>query len=384
MTARTDVGTVDELHASAARLVGLDDFGADGADSDNYREALGVLLESYRTEADLTELGSKMNRFFLRGALVARLLAEAAWKQYPQHADVVIEQPIFVTGLPRTGTTALHRLLGADPAHQGLEMWLTEYPQPRPPRDTWAANPVFAQTQARYTQHHQENPDYTGLHFMTADGLEECWQLLRQSLHSVSYETLAHLPSYARWLSEQDWIPSYRRHRRNLALIGLNDAGKRWVLKNPSHLFALGAIMAVYPDALIVQCHRPAETIMASMCSLAEHTTAGYSNTFVGAQIGHDEMETWSRGLHLFNTERTKHDPAQFCDVDYAAFAADPLAAVEAIYHHFGIELTDAAAAAMRADHLASKQGPRAPKHTYSLADYGLTTDAVRERFAGL
>ena len=183
-----------------------------------------VLLDSYRRDAGLTALGSKMNRFFLRGALVARLLSEAAWKQYPQHADVAIERPIFVTGLPRTGTTALHRLLGADPAHQGLHLWLAEFPQPRPPRETWESNPFYRQLDAQFTKAHEENPDYTGLHFMAAYELEECWQLLRQSLHSVSYETLAHLPSYSQWLSQQDWTPSYQRHRRNLQLIGLNDA----------------------------------------------------------------------------------------------------------------------------------------------------------------
>src|ERR1700682_4303183 len=107
-TARADVGTVDDLHASAVKACGLDDF---GVDNDNYREALGVLLESFRRDADLTELGSKMNRFFVRNALVARLVSEAAWEQYPQPADVGIERPIFVTGLPRTGTTALHRVL---------------------------------------------------------------------------------------------------------------------------------------------------------------------------------------------------------------------------------------------------------------------------------
>lgn len=269
MAERTDVGTVDDLKASASKMIGLDDF---GSNDDNYLEALEVLLDSYRRDADLTPLGSKMNRFFLRGALVARLLSEAAWKQYPQHADVVIERPIFVTGLVRTGTTALHRLLGADPAHQGLHLWLAEFPQPRPPRETWDSNPYYSQLNAQFEKHHAENPDYTGLHFMAAYELEECWQLLRQSLHSASYETLAHLPTYSQWLSRQDWTPSYQRHRRNLQLIGLNDADKRWVLKNPSHLFALDALMATYPDALVIQTHRPVETIMASMCSLAQHT----------------------------------------------------------------------------------------------------------------
>jgi len=311
-------------------------------------------------------------------------VSEAAFKQYPQHVDVPVERPIFVTGLPRTGTTAIHRLLTADPAHQGLELWLAEFPQPRPPRDTWSDNPVFQRIDAQFSKAHEENPDYTGLHYMTADEVEECWQLLRQSLHSVSYETLAHVPTYSRWLAQQDWTKPYERHRKNLQLIGLNDADKRWVLKNPSHLFALDALFATYPDALVVQCHRPAETIMASMCSLAQHTTEGWSTVFTGDVIGQDSLETWSRGLELFNAERAKHDPGQFYDLDYFEFVKDPISVVEKLYQQFDIEFTDAARESMTTMHAESQQGPRAPKHTYSLADYGLTDEQVKERFAGL
>jgi Sulfotransferase family len=381
MAERTDVGKVDDLHESASRLVGLDDF---GPDDDNYREGLAVILDSYRRDADLTPVGSKMSRVYLRGALAARLVAQAGWKQYPHYADVPVQRPIFVTGLVRTGTTALHRLLTADPSHQGLQMWLAEFPQPRPPRETWHANPVFARLNAQFEQHHVENPEYMGLHFMSADEVEECWQLLRQSLHAVAYETLAHLPTYARWLADQDWTPAYQRYRRNLQLIGLNDAGKRWVLKNPSHLHALDALMATFPDALVVQCHRPVETIMGSMCSLAEATTKGWSNAYVGATIGADSLDTWSRGLERFKAERAKHDPAHFYDVDYFDFVADPIGTVEDIYSYFGIELTEPASRAMQEMHAESKKGPRAPKHTYSLEDYGLTAQAVKERFAGL
>ena len=379
MSGRTDVGTVDDLHESASRLVGLDDF---GPDDDNYREALAVLLDSYRREADLTPFGSKICRVYLRGALAARLLAQAGWTHHPQFADVPVERPIFVTGLPRTGTTALHRLLTADPEHQGLQMWLAEYPQPRPPRETWEDNPVFRALNAQFEQHHVEHPEFMGLHYMTADEVEECWQLLRQSLHAIAYETLAHVPAYAQWLTGQDWTPTYRRYRKNLQLIGLNDVGKRWVLKNPSHLHALDALMVTFPDALVVQCHRPAETIMASMCSLAEHAAAGWSDTFVGARIGADQLDTWSRGLKRFNAVRAQHNPEQFCDVAYSDFVADPLGTVEGIYRHFDLPLTDAAVTAMHDMQEGSKKGPRAPKHTYSLADYGLTAEQVRERFA--
>ena len=243
---------------------------------------------------------------------------------------------------------------------------------------------MFTELQNRFAKAHEENPDYTGLHFMTADEVEECWQLLRQSVHSVSYETLAHVPTYSRWLAGQDWTRPYRRHRRNLQLIGLNDTEKRWVLKNPSHLFALDALLATYPDALVIQCHRPPETIMASMCSLSEHTTAGWSNSFVGATIGADALETWSRGLERFNTVRAQHNPAQFCDVDYVELIRDPLSCVDGIYTHFGIEMTGTARASIQQIDEESKQGPRAPKHRYALADYGLTEEQVKERFRGL
>ena len=186
-------------------------------------------------------------RAMLRGALTARLFSEAGWQAYPEHAQVRIDRPLFVTGLPRTGTTALHRLLAADPAHQGLELWLAEAPQPRPPRATWADNPVFQYIQAGCERHHVEHPEFMGVHYMAADQVEECWQLLRQSMRSVSWECLAHLPSYSAWLRGQDWTGAYRRHRRNLQLIGLRTTDRRWVLKNPSHLFALDALLAGLP-----------------------------------------------------------------------------------------------------------------------------------------
>ena len=374
--ARTDVGTIEDLHASATRATGLEDFG----DTD-YLEPLGILLDSYRSEAGLTELGSKMFRFFLKGALVARLLSEASWKANPEHAEAVITRPIFVTGLPRTGTTALHRLLAADPAHQGLEMWLAEFPQPRPPRDTWADNPVYQQIQAGFEQHHVENPEFMGLHYMDAGEVEECWQLLRQSVTSISYESLAHIPTYSRWLAEQDWTPAYLRHRKNLQLIGLNDPGKRWVLKNPSHLFALDALMAAYPDALVIQTHRAPSTIIASMCSLAEHATPGWSTTFTGDQIGQDQLELWSRGLREFSRAREQYDPAQFLDIDFADLRSDPMGTVERVYAALDTPMSEAARAAVTTLDEESRSGARKPQHHYQLADYGLDEAMVEAAF---
>jgi Sulfotransferase family len=376
MTERDSVGTVADLHASATRLTGLDDFGPD-----DYTDGLAVLLGSYARDAELTPLGQKMSRVTLRGALAARLLSEAAWQTHPEHADVPIARPIFVTGLPRTGTTALHRLLTADPAHQGLEMWLIEMPQPRPPQDTWAQDPVFRQLQAAFEQHHIAHPEFMGVHYMAADQVEECWQLLRQSMRSISFECLAHLPGYSGWLRGQDWTAAYRRHRRNLQLIGLNDTGRRWVLKNPSHLFALDALLTVYPDALVIQTHRAPRTAIASVCSLAAHATEGWSTRFRGSVLGHDQLELWARGLEDFTAARARHDAAQFCDIQYEEFVRDPLGSVAGIYRHFGLPLTTAAQEAMRALYTKSTDGAGRPAHHYTLADFSLTGEQVDERF---
>jgi len=380
------VGTIEDLHASAARRTGLTEFGAD-----DYTDGLAVLLDSCAAEAAFTPLGAKAQRAFLRGVLSARLFSEAAWRSHPEYAQVPIERPVFITGLPRTGTTALHRLLTADPAHQGLELWLAEAPQPRPQPATWADNPVFRYIQAGCERHHVEHPEFMGVHYMAADQVEECWQLLRQSMRSISWECLAHLPSYSAWLAGQDWTPGYRRHRRNLQLIGLGD-GRRWVLKNPSHLFALDALLAVYPDALIVQTHRAPEVAIASVCSLAAQASAGWSDVYAGDVIGRDQLELWASGLERFRAGRARAEQAgdvqaRFFDVRYEDLVADPVGTAEAVYACFGLPFTGAAADAMGA--LASDGGATGvpgsrPAHRYTLHDFGLTEADVGARFSGL
>ena len=174
---RPDVGSYDDIAAAAVRTTGLTDFGGTA-----HEEGLRLLVEDLASpEAGLTPIGNYFHRAQVKSALVGRLMTEARFAEFPQHADVPIERPIFVVGLPRTGTTALHRLLCADPAHQGLELWLTEFPQPRPPRDTWEDDPIFNAMQEAFRQHHVTNPEFMGIHYMDATSPEVCWRLLRQT-----------------------------------------------------------------------------------------------------------------------------------------------------------------------------------------------------------
>ena len=375
------IGTAAELHAKASALTGLSDFGAD-----DYSDGLAVLLESFERDAGLTELGDKAARALLRGSLVARLLSEAGFAANPAHASAGISRPIFVTGLPRTGTTFLHRLLVADPAHQGLELWLAGAPQPRPARASWPSNPAYQFVEAGLARHHAAHPSFGAVHQMGAGQVEECWQLLRQSMRSVSFECLAHLPSYSSWLARQDWVPPYRRHRRNLQLIGLPDEDRRWVLKNPSHLFALDALMAVYPDALVIVTYREPRVALASMCSLAAQASAGWSSVFRGPVIGQDQLALWSSGLSQFAAARARYPAEQFCDVAYEDLVADPLMVVAQLYATFGLKLSRAAADAMRAlvTEGATYSGRGSSVHRYTLADFGLTPEQVDKHLSAV
>ena len=380
------IGSPESIIEKATSLTGLSDFGAD-----DYSDGFAALHASFEADAGLTEAGQKAARGMLRGALTARLMSEAGFAAYPRYADGPVERPIFVTGLPRTGTTFLHRLLVADPGHQGLELWLAEAPQPRPERSLWESNLAYQFLAAGIERHRAAHPAFGAVHEVAANQVEECWQLLRQSFRSVSYECLYHLPSYSSWLAGQDWIPPYARHRRNLQLLGLWETDKRWVLKNPSHLFALDALMSVYPDALVVVTHRPAPVAIASMCSLAAQASDGWSEVFRGEVIGRDQLETWARGLSLFNAARSRYDAAQFIDVAYEDLVAAPLDVVAKVYDTFGLTLTDAAAKEMAAlvptsgaatGSDAAGSGPERPAHRYTLADFGLTAEEVNERFA--
>ncbi len=290
---RADVGSYEDIVAAAQRTTGLTDFG-----SDLHEEGLRVLVDDLSSpEAGLTPRGNYFQRSEVKSALVGVLLTQSAFTRFPAYADVPIERPVFLMGLPRTGTTALHRYLHADPATQGLEMWLTQYPQPRPPRETWEDDPIFQAMQAGFAAHHVAAPDFMGIHYMDATTVEECWRLLRQTGKSNSYESLANLPRYSQWLQQQSWVDAYERHRANLQLVGLNDPEKRWILKNPSHMTALDALMTVYPDALVVYTHRDPVTCIASSCSLSAETTAGQSETYVGGVIGHTQLVAVVAGL---------------------------------------------------------------------------------------
>lgn len=374
----TSLGTIDQLHDQAAEKTGLSDFGDPG-----YREAMQVLVDSYEADAGLTEMGVQRTRAMLLTVLATRLRLGAAYRTWPGASEVAIKRPIFLTGLPRTGTTALHRLLCLDAGTQGLEHWLTEAPQPRPPKAEWAEHPDHRKMHDFLEAQHAANPAMKGIHFMSADMVEECWRAERLSMRSIAFQNTAHIPSYSEWLSGQDMTPAYESHRDMLRMIGANDQDRRWVLKSPSHLFGLDALMATYPDALVIQTHREPRTIVASVSSLNQRASAGTSNVYSDAVIGKDLLDLWSRGARLFAEARSRYDASQFVDVHYDDFVADAPGVVARIHEQFQLPLGDDVVSAVAASHEQSKSSERRPVHKYGLAEFGLTEAQVDTAFEG-
>ncbi|WP_310528370.1 sulfotransferase [Nocardioides sp.] len=368
---RDDVGSLEDITAAAVRSTGLTDFGDHG-----HEEGLTVLLEDYASASGLTGIGNYRMRGMVKGLLVAKLMARQGFLAHPASTDVAIEKPVFIMGLPRSGTTVLQRLLTADPGHQGLEQWLADLPQPRPPRDTWVDDPVFSAMQGGYAAFHDANPELAGLHYSDAASHEECWRLLQHTGRSVAFETQGYTPGYSEWLRGQDWMPAYERHRALLQLIGLGDADQRWILKNPSHLVALDAIRTVYPDAVIVVTHRDVVACTASMCSLAAASTRGCSDVFVGDTIGRTQLDLLVREQAAF---RSSPHSQHVIDVAYDDLVGDPVSAVHGVYAAAGFDWSDAVAEAVSAELERSRSGVRAPRHAYDLADYGLTESQVRD-----
>lgn len=369
--------SLDRLHDAAATRCGMQDFG----DRGEYLPALQRLLHALDHDTRLTPEGAQ--KFFDRitQVLISRAWSQRGWAEHPQSLRQSLRPPILITGLPRTGTTALHRVLSMDPQFQGLEYWLINNPKPRPPREAWAADPLFQAAVDELETLYREVPAMKAAHPIIADEVYECLLLTRQAFLSVDFTTNAHLPSYQQWWLEQDSAPMWRRYADNLRLIGLHDSQRPWLLKNPAALFNLDGFMTVFPEATIIQTHRNPVTSVASGASLARMARVSYEGPQTSLTAAAErEVELWGQGIERAMAVRSRH-PERYVDVYFSDFATRPMQTIREIYARCGLTLTDAAAEAMQG-WLAENPQHKHGEHKYSLEGTGITEADIRARFA--
>jgi hypothetical protein len=361
------------LLAEASAATGLDDFG-----QDDFKEGLQKLIETY-TQNGFDERGVRRNRKRLVKLLQVRLRIEAAWKQHSEIRQVPIKAPMLLTGLPRTGTSALLNLLAQDPAARPLKLWEGMSPDPLPGNPRESEDPRYVQLKQFYDEAHKKNPNFDKIHFTNADTPEECIHLLNHTFQDVQFGVETMMEPYGSWFQQQDHMPSYRYYADILRMLQWQRPGERWLLKSPAHLWALDCLTTLFPDCSIIITHRNPLECVTSYASMMESMLIG--RDFDRKQFGPVVMEYLARKMESSLRQRASISPDRIIDLQFNDFIADGVGTVRRIYQHFNIAMTaDAENRFQRYadEHPMGKHG----KHDYRLEEYGLTEQQILDRFA--
>jgi len=368
---------LDELHELVAQEVGTTDFG-----DDDYLPGLRVLLQSMDYDPQFSGRGRRYAWGTVVGVLKGRAYALESMAKNPGFDARAILSPVVITGIPRTGTTALHKLMAVDQRFQGLQTWLLDTPMPRPPIETWTDYPAFHKTAAILEARYQAAPTKRAAHNVVAEEVDECCLVLRQGFVSNLWTCGWSAPTYDAWWQCQSEEASYRHYYRCMQLIGSNEPQRRWLLKNPGHVDNLDLLFAIFPDAKVIQTHRDPARAVPSLCALLMQLHPIMEEGRY-EQRAHNmlarEVAKWARAVDKAESVRLAH-PGQVLDVIHGDFHRNPMAVIERIYRFVGMDLTPQAISDM-AQRIAEKPELSHGIHRYDVTDFGLTEAEIRERF---
>lgn len=368
----------DYLMRQAGKRCSLSDFG-----SDYFREPLRRLCESLEEDADLSPLGRMTMQQQIIGFLENRLRFVDIFKQHPEIAKQEIRSPLFIMGMPRTGTTSIHELMALDKQFRVPMTWECTYPFPPPESATYDADPRIQKVQKELDRVDYLIPDFKSMHPMGARLPQECIYLVSHDFASMLFDLQGHLYRYREWLAQEDMTEVYKNHRRWLQILQWKCPADTWVLKSPQYLWHIREMLHEYPDARVVQTHRDPLKVALSIGNLA-HTLHGICSDKT------DLKETTQYYADLLYSGISKTRQArqqkliadeQIFDVRFQHFRQDPVNAVREIYDYFGLELKDEVATRMQDFLDNGRETERFGKHHYSVENSGLDVELERARF---
>lgn len=360
---------------SARRATGLSDLGDPAA-----LDGLERLVKASREEAKLTPAGAFRWQENLTGIVINRLRIVDYLKRKPELLQRPVEKPMFVFGLPRTGTTLTINLLGADPARRCLLRWETQTPVPPAKKGELSTDLRCGAERQKLHMTLQFAPQIAAAHFEEADSPTECQFAMQMSFCAEIFDSMLHIPAYGDWLLyHASYRPAFEFHKQFLQMLQEHNGG-RWTLKNPWHPLFLDDLVAVYPDAQLVMTHRDPVEVVGSACSLLRHVRPMFSDKVDHGEIAHTLLRTFDLMIERQEAYRAKHGPRSIFDISYTEQLRDPVGTMRKLYAHFEEPFTPEAQARMTrlaAENPQHKHG----KHVYSLEEFGLNAADIRTRY---
>lgn len=343
-------------------------------------EGLNQLVNALNNEAPLTERGWGSVRGTLVNTLANRLRVENYLQQHPQLLEAPIEKPMFVFGLPRTGTTLLINLLNTDPMRRSFLRWESLNSVPPPKAAELSTDPRCLESQRITELSLKYAPQIAAIHYEDADSPTECQFAMSQSFCAQYFEAIAEVPSYRNWFLNTNYRHAFEYQKKLLQLLQ-SEAPGRWTLKNPWHPLFLNDLTSVYPDAQLVMTHRDPVEVVGSCCSLIKNVRMMMSDKIDLNYIGESMMNTFETMVERTLAYKEQHGWDSIYDIQYQDVMRDPIGEIKKLYARFDEPWTQAAEDAMN-HFMANNPKGKFGKHEYSLEEYGLTKEIVRERFA--
>jgi hypothetical protein len=365
------------LKQQAASELGLTEFG-----DDPFAENLAHLVQALNTDGELSEQGIQLSEEEILRLLRNRLELRGWLTGHPEILDETISQPIFLMGLPRSGTTFLQNLFDHDDGLRLLRTWETLCPCPPPAAAPESVAPRVAAADRFLNRWRSDVENFDATHLLDVTGPDECAHIMSMGFTQAGFQNYAQVPSYFDWLlREGDFQAAYRLHRNVLQLLQWRAPPRRWVLKYPNHMLAVADINAVYPDAVYVVTHRDPVQTLASLCALTEQYRAARYDTSDRLALGREMLGFVRAHIDRFMAYRDGAGDDGLIDVDYYRLVADPVSTVADIYRRTGTEMPDSVRSRLAYWTGANPKGRRG-RHEYRLADYGLEAGEVSAVFA--
>jgi len=369
----------DALIAAARARSGLENFGPDWIFT-----PFRVYLDAVGKEAELSEIGRMIQAESVIKGLVARLRRTDDIRRHPEILDEKVTVAATIVSLHRTGSTLMHRMLGAAPSFTAMRWWETQFPAPLEGEVRGEPTARRAAAQALLDQWLAAMPDLLSIHPMSLDQPDEEVSLQEQMFMGLSPESFLHIPSYAAWSATADHRPVYEDLRLWLQYLQWQDrsrAGRAWVLKTPAHLTAPEELASVFPETVIVMTHRDPVKTIPSFASMSYTLRSMQSDKADKALTGQHWLMRLSTLMSRLMRLRPSLGEHRFVDISYEELVKDPIAQARRVFAAMGRELGGNDEAAMR-EWFARHPRDGRPSHHYSLEEYGLTAEQIDERFA--